>query len=181
METYSIVRLFRDDLYNIVDHIVALSVDDRYLRFCYNISNDQIMKYVEKTTSTVNTKELADFWFGVKLDDKLVATIHISIDGRSAEFAFTTDIDHRGKKLGQLLFARGYQLVTEYNIYTIYMQCLTQNQAMRHIAKKFGLSVISHGPDLEASINIDYPVPFARIDEVKMSIVDKGLNSIVKF
>lgn len=106
----------------------------------------------------------------------LVATLHIATNGDVAEFAFTTDIEYRSQKLGQLLFARGYQLVTEFKINRIYMVCLSKNSAMRHIAKKFGMSVMTQGTDSEASVNIQYPVPLSRLNEVKMCIIDKDLG-----
>ena len=57
------------------------------------------------------------------------------------------------------------------------MQCLSQNAPMRHIAKKFGLSVMTHGTDVEASVEIQYPVPLSRLQEVKMCLIDMSIGS----
>lgn len=175
IEDYSLVRLFDDSAPQIVEHILGLDSHDLYLRFGYNITPDQAGRYVKKSFETVNTRQRADFWFGIKLGDELVATLHVSTVDDTAEFAFTTATAHRGRKLGQLLFARGYQLVTEYSITRIYMVCLTQNQAMRHIAKKFGLAVMTQGTESEGSVNIQYPVSLRQVDKIKHSIVDKNL------
>lgn len=174
-EDYSLVRLFDASAMQIVQHILELSADDLYLRFGYHITPERVELYVKKSFETVNTRGRADFWFGIKQGDDLVATLHVCTVDDTAEFAFTTATAHRGRKLGQLLFARGYQLVTEYSITRIYMVCLTQNQAIRHIAKKFGLAVMTHGTECEGSVNIQYPVSLKQVNQIKHSIVDKNL------
>jgi hypothetical protein len=171
---YSLIRLF--DAEPIINHIMSLNDDDRYLRFGYMPSNDMIRSYVNKSITGTNTKTKADFWFGIATQhSELVATAHIVVRDDVAEFAFTTDDKYRGKKLGQLLFARGYQLVVEYQVKNIYLCMLSKNKSMQHIAKKFGMSVLTEGTDSEASVNISYPVPLSRLDEVKMSCIDKNL------
>ena len=170
-ENYSLIRLFRDHAAEIDKHINSLSSDDIYLRFGYNASKENIWKYVTESF------EANSFWFGIYDCGILIGTIHIAIteDKTVAEFAFSVDEAYRGQKLGQLLFARGYQLVTEYKIDRIYMACLSKNSAMRAIAKKFGMSVMTYGPDAEASVTIQYPVPLSKINEVKMCCIDKQI------
>jgi RimJ/RimL family protein N-acetyltransferase len=173
-ENFSLIRLF--DVGPISTHIISLSPEDRYLRFGYTPSDEKITDYVIHSMGGVNVRERADFWFGIANNfGDLIATAHIAIREDVAEFAFTTDTKYRGKKLGQMLFARAYQLVTEYQIGSIYLACLTKNTAMRHIAKKFGMCVMTHGTDSESSVNIAYPVPLNRVSEVKMSCIDKNL------
>lgn len=174
-DDYSLVRLFDTSAEYIINHIDQLNERDRYLRFGYIPSRQLITEYVNQSLATVNTRQRADFWFGIKQGAELVATLHVSIQDDVAEFAFSTAEDHRGKKLGQLLFARGYQLVTEYSIAQIYLMCLTQNAAIRHIARKFGLAVMTHGSESEGSVNIQYPISIKQVDKVKHSIVDKNL------
>lgn len=174
-QEYSLVRLFSDSAPQIIDHIYLLNKEDRYLRFAYPASDENISTYVHRSISTVNSREVANFWFGIKQGEVLVATLHLSTFQDGAEFAFTTHAEHRGRKLGQLLFARGYQLVTEFSITKIYMNCLSSNAAMRHIAKKFGLAVMTQGPDCEASVSIQYPVPLKRVSEVTRTVIDKNL------
>jgi RimJ/RimL family protein N-acetyltransferase len=176
-QDYSLVRLFNDEdtINDIVNHIIDLPLSDRYLRFGYNAPLEQIQKYVATSISTTNSRKISDFWFGIKSYDILIGTMHVSISDDVAELAFTVSADYRGKKLGQLLFARGYQLVCEFQVSKIFMVCLSQNSAMRHIAKKFGMSVLTHGTDSEASVNISYPVPLSRVNEVTMSCIDKNL------
>ena len=171
---YSLVRLFSRDRDQIVEHIWQLSDDDLYLRFGHPVKESHITKYVGTTTQESAIQD--NFWWGILDEGKLIATIHVAARDDVAEFAFTTDANYRGQKLGQLLFARGYQLITERKITRIYMACLSQNAAIRHIAKKFGMSVMTYGSDAEASVTIQYPVPLSRLHEVKNCFIDKAIG-----
>jgi len=171
---YSLIRMFQKDASQIIDHIKVLPKNDQYLRFGYSIKEEQIEFYVDN--SLEDTVLQKNFWWGIYDEEKLVATIHVAISDDVAEFAFTTDVNYRGQKLGQLLFARGFQCVCERQITRIYMACLSENIAIRKIASKFGLSVMTYGPDAEASVTIQYPVPLSRLNEVKMCIIDKSIG-----
>jgi RimJ/RimL family protein N-acetyltransferase len=177
VKDYSLIRLRSDRVPDVVHHINSLPADDLYLRFGHQVKHEYIVSYVLRTLedNEANSSQ-RNFWYGIFDGSKLIATLHVALGDDIAEFAFTTDAEYRGQKIGQLLFARGYQLVTEFQITRIYMVCLTQNGPMKHIAKKFGMSVMTHGTDSEASINISYPVPLSRLNEVKMCIIDKGIG-----
>lgn len=177
VKDYSLIRLRPWYTEQIIHHITSLPPDDLYLRFGYHAKHEFITSYVSKTleANEANVSQ-QNFWYGIFDGEKLIATLHVAMGDDIAEFAFTTDSEYRGQKIGQLLFARGYQLVTEFQITRIYMVCLTQNGPMKHIAKKFGMSVMTHGTDSEASINISYPVPLSRLAEVKMCVIDKGIG-----
>lgn len=172
-----LVRLFPTSINWLLLHFLELSEDDRYLRFGFAIKDEQIKKYLESTlTNPSASRTDANFWFAIKIDNAICATLHIAIVGGKAEFAFTTNKEHRGKKLGQILFARGYQLINEYSIKVVTMQCLSVNAPMRHIARKFGMTVVTHGSDTDSIVNVQYPVPLSKIKEiVNAVIVDKDV------
>jgi len=174
-DPYSLIRIFDTSAEWVVTHINSLPDADKYLRFGFNAKEDQIRLYVEKSLITINTRTHADVWYAVKHEGEIVATLHIAIRKDMAEFAFTTLPDHRNKGLGQLLFGRGFQLVSEFSITKIYMYMLSTNGAMKHIARKFGLAVVTEGPESECSIQIQYPVPLSRVEEVKYSMIDKTM------
>jgi RimJ/RimL family protein N-acetyltransferase len=178
MRCYSLVRLFPTSAVTLCRHIIELSDEDIYLRFGYRPSNEKIGAYITNSLNTVNTPTHGDFWFGIEQDFDLVATIHVIIRGDTCEFAFTTHKDHRGMKLGQLLFARGYQLATEYGIKKIELQYLSSNAPMRHIAQKFGLKVVRSGVDSDASIDIEYPVPMEKLESMRMTIEETKKHAI---
>lgn len=172
---YSLIRVFDTSAEWVIHHITSLPESDIYLRFGFQANENQIRKYVEKSLSTETTRTNADMWYAIKYDGEIVATLHVAIRDDLAEFAFTTSPEHRNKGLGQMLFARGFQLVTEFSISKIYMFMLSKNSAMKHIAKKFGLAVVTEGTDAECSIQISYPVPLSRVAEVKYQMIDKTM------
>lgn len=172
---YSLIRIFDTSAEWVVHHIISLPTDDKYLRFGFQANDNQIRKYVETSLQTETTRTNADIWYAIKYDEEIVATLHVAIRDDMAEFAFTTSPEHRNKGLGQTLFGRGFQLVCEWSITKIYILFLTQNGAMRNIAKKFGLAVVTEGAESEGSISIQYPVPLSRIAEVKYQMIDKGM------
>lgn len=170
MNEYSLIRLFPSSSEEIISHFLDMSINDRYLRFGYSASDENIKNYIRASLEAPRST-----WYGIKIGDCLVATIHISMVENIAEFAFTTCEHHRGKKLGQLLFARGYQMVTEHQIDRIYLCMLSKNKAMIRIAKKFGMNVMIHGVESEASITIECPVPLSKFKEVKYTLIDSSL------
>ena len=172
---YSLIRVFDTSAEWVIHHIANLPESDVYLRFGFQANENQIRKYVEKSLQTETTRTNADMWYAIKYDGEIVATLHVAIRDDLAEFAFTTSPEHRNKGLGQLLFGRGFQLVSEFSISKIYMMFLTRNQPMRHIAKKFGLAVVTEGTDSESSIQISYPVPLSKVSEVQHSLMDKSM------
>lgn len=172
---YSLIRIFDTSAEWVIYHINGLPTQDKYLRFGSAVDENRIRRYVEDCFTCETTRTNADVWYAIKHDSEIVATLHVAIRGDLAEFAFTTSPDHRNKGLGQMLFARGFQLVTEFSITKIYMFMLSQNSPMKHIAKKFGLAVVTEGPEAECSIQISYPVPLNRVAEVKYQMIDKGM------
>lgn len=172
---YSLIRIFDTSAEWVIHHINSLPADDKYLRFGFPANENQIRKYVETSLSTETTRTNADMWYAIKCEGEIVATLHVAIRDDLAEFAFTTSPEHRNQGLGQLLFGRGLQLVTEFSITKVYLMFLTKNSPMRHIAKKFGLAVVTEGSDSEGSITIQYPVPLSRVAEVKYQLIDKTM------
>ena len=170
---YSLIRIFDTSAEWVIQHIDSLPDEDKYLRFGRVASEDNIRKYVESSLATDNSRTHSDFWYAVKHDGEIIATLHIAIRNEVAEFGFTTSPAYRNQGIGQMLFGRGFQLVTEYSINRIYFFMLTSNKPMRHIAKKYGFAVVIDGSDAESSLEIQYPVPLSRIEEVKYYLWDK--------
>ena len=166
-----ILKFDSSHINDIIVHFLSLSAQDRYLRFAHSPTDEQIRRYISES---IVKKD--DHWFGCLYQGKIVGSIHVSIGSGVAEFGLTTDPIYRGQKIGQRLFGCGYELVISQGIEQIYLACLSTNRPMRHIAKKFGLAVISHGPETEASVTISYPVPLNRINEIKASIIDKNIG-----
>jgi RimJ/RimL family protein N-acetyltransferase len=164
---YSLVRLFETSAEFLIDHFNRLDEHDIRLRFGFLAGKNAITSYVKKTIKPTGERTEENLWFAIKKDKEIVATLHVALYDERAEFGFTVLKDHRGKKLGQLLFARGYQVVTERSIDKIHMTCLSENKAIQHIAKKFGMEMHSMRGESESVIEIQYPVPLTQVDDIR--------------
>lgn len=159
----------------LVKHLTSMPKEDKYLRFGYAISDEQIAKYVERSFDFDH--EISQ-WFGIFSDeDELIATIHvIMVTSKKAEMGCSVDQNHRKKGIGQILFDRGLIWARAHGAKTIYMQCLSQNVAIQKIAKKNGMLVATLGYD-EKEGKLEFPVtdvtaPYTDIVYDRIAAVD---------
>jgi hypothetical protein len=182
--------LFGAEASLIIEHLIQMDSESKRLRFGYIPSNDAIVKYV--TTSFAHKNSA---WYGYLIEGKCIGAIHVFVDGDTSEFGISLDINYRGKKLSNALFDRAMIYIKAQGVKTVTMQCLSENAAMKHIARKHGMSVITLGPgENSATVNIEPSNQmFASIEDAKLdmlSLVDanvrnqiwlfKSLNSIFK-
>ena len=155
------IKLYKHNIPAIVDHFTRLSMEDRRLRFGYCPTDELIEKYVQ------NAFTEKDSWFGCLGDrGEIVATSHISVlpDGE-AEFGLSIDKEFRGKGLGNQLFERAVSACKVKGITGIFMQCLSENMAMRHMASKNRMSIVTRGGESEAHATLRYQPFTGAIEE----------------
>lgn len=161
--TFKIFQASESDHYeSIRNHIKTLDKDDRYLRFGYSPANDRIDHYV---SSTVDSDK--SIWILVENDGILIGTLHIALGDNAAEFGLTVSKESRGMGVGKLMFSSAYIIIIEKGISQILLYCLSQNKAIQKIARSFGLQIITCGPDAEATVTIQYPVPLHEMKNLK--------------
>ena len=125
----------------VINHLLSLDLEDLRLRFGYMPTEYVIEKYVTDSWTKKSGR-----WFGVydAEHDGLIATLHIAIiDQDSAEFGFTVSKDQRKKGIGDTLFKRGVLWATARNKNNIFMHCLSENQAIKKIAKNNSMHVVT--------------------------------------
>ncbi len=138
----------------LMQHFLALTSRDRYLRFGYAIGDEQIQIYIDQ----INFDQ--DEIFGIfnhKLE--LIAVAHIGIsrmpeDTRQAEFGVSVVPKAQGKGFGYRLFQRAVLFARNHGIQTLTLQCLSENGAMMHIVRKAGMTVQSNHGETMASLKI---------------------------
>jgi GNAT superfamily N-acetyltransferase len=133
------LQLFTEhDRAQILDHLLRLSVTDRYLRFCSPLSDDAIRAYVNRLDLTGK-----DHVFAIRDDQlKIVALLHAAPSSEdSVEFALSVDEDKRKEGLGDKLFERGLQWCETHGVKRIYMQCLATNNAIKAMARKRDMKI----------------------------------------
>jgi RimJ/RimL family protein N-acetyltransferase len=178
----------------IAKHLLELEESDRYLRFGYYATDEQINRYVEG----LNFKR--DDIYGIfnrKLD--LIAMAHVAMDdtpetsslddltkfmaSKHAEFGVSVLKAARGRGYGALLFDRAITHARNEGRDTMYIHALTENTAMLKIARKAGATVERSGSESDAYLKLPEATLRTRLTEIvedQMAEFDYGFKQQAK-
>ena len=143
----------------ILNHLMALSDSDRYLRFGYQISPENLGSYVQGLDFE------RDEIFGVfnrRLN--IVALAHLAYPSPSpvgsascaqaAEFGGSVLAHSRGRGYGARLFDHAMLHARNRGLRSIYIHALSENAAMLRIAHNAGAAVQRDGSESEAYLSL---------------------------
>lgn len=163
----------------IAAHLLALSEEDRYLRFGYNASDQQVQSYIDALDF-----ERDDFYgiFNRNLD--LLAVAHIAFttgldQQRHAEFGVSVNKAARHRGYGSRLFERAALRARNESVAIMHINALSQNSAMLKIARKAGALVENYGSDSEAHLKLPHATLSSRLSEMMeshMAHIDYGIK-----
>ncbi len=162
----------------IAQHIIALPAPDRYLRFGYVATDEQVQKYVDG----LNFKR--DEIYGIfNRRLQLIAMAHLAISSdpknpNCAEFGVSVSADARGKGLGTRLFERAILNARAENIDMIFIHALSENAAMLKIARKAGAVVENFGGEVEAHLQLPSQDFTDRVENAVKDAVENGLGEL---
>ena len=153
----------------IATHLMALDRDDRYLRFGYLATDEQIGRYVDGLDFE------RDDIFGIynrKLE--LIAVAHLAFsqqpEHRScAEFGVSVLKKARGRGYGSRLFERAVIHARNEGVNLMFIHALTENTAMLKIARNAGATLERAGAETDAYLRL----PPATLDSRMSEIVDE--------
>jgi GNAT superfamily N-acetyltransferase len=158
--------LGKRDRRRMLRHFLALDEGDRLLRFGTVLPDEQVRAYVEKIDFS------RDIVFGVvSRGFQLVGVGHLAFappqPGRAAttdkvrvaEFGVSVSKQARGQGVGSRLFERAAIHCRNNDIDTLYMQCLSSNRTMMHIAKKAGMEIKREYGEADAYLHLPPPSP----------------------
>lgn len=149
-------KLKARDVNLIVVHLTGLKGDDRRLRFGGVVTDEYIIDYVEKSFLEGNSQ-----WFGIDhINGHIVAACHASIDEGNAELGCSVNPDYRNQGFAQLMFDRAVTWLRTKDITEVYMHCLSENGAMKHIARKNEMTVVSEQGETDATVEVKPASPF---------------------
>src|SRR3989344_3082064 len=161
----------------ILAHLLDLDERDRYLRFGYKATTEQIQQYV----ASIDFKR--DEVFGI-FNSKLhlVAVAHLaampgkgpagdgSSRGRAMEFGVSVLPAGRGKGLGLRLFVHAMMHARNQHASHMMIHALSENGPMLRIAAKAGAVIERDGPDAEAWLKLPPDTVGTHIDSSLQSI-----------
>jgi GNAT superfamily N-acetyltransferase len=141
-------------------HLLSLDAQDRYLRFGYPATDEQIERYV------LGLNFDRDEIFGVfnrRLELVAMAHLAYSVDPQwatCAEFGVSVSSRQRGKGLGAKLFQHAVMHARNQGVSLLFIHALSENVAMLKIARHAGARVERDGSESEAYLT----VPAATLD-----------------
>ena len=141
----------------LVEHLLELSEHDRYLRFGYQASDEQVRRYVALLDFE------RDVVFGIfNRDLRLLAMAHVAFSDindcqNCAEFGVSVALPGRGRGYGALLFERAVTLARNRNVHMMFIHALSENAAMLRIARNAGATVCREGSESEAHLELSPP------------------------
>lgn len=142
----------------ILAHLLALDMNDRYLRFGYAAADDQIRRYVERIAFE------RDEIFGVfnrRLE--LIALAHLAYEPSvdtdpdrpsAAEFGVSVAVRGRARGYGARLFDHAVLRARNRRVDTIVIHALSENVAMLKIVRNAGATIERTGIDSEAHLRL---------------------------
>lgn len=164
--TVPVKELSERDRRRILRHFLALDNSDRLLRFGSILRDEQVTAYVDKIDFT------HDIVFGVVNNMfQVVGVAHLAFmpaestlqrpgattKERVAEFGVSVSKSARGKGVGSRLFERAAIHCRNTDIDTLYMQCLSSNKTMMHLARKAGMEIKRDHSETDAYLHLPPP------------------------
>lgn len=138
----------------VIEHLTNLQDEDRRLRFGGVVTDEYIITYVENSWYNEYSQ-----WFGCTSRGHLISACHVSIHNGEAELGCSVSKLFRGHGLAQAMFDRAITYLRAHGITNVYMHCLTENEVMRHIARKNDMTIVSCCGETDAKVEVDPPTP----------------------
>ena len=139
----------------ILTHLLSLEQQDRYLRFGYAATNEQIGRYVEG----LNFER--DEVFGIfNRDLKLIALAHLAFPDagvsapQAAEFGGSVVSKARGRGYGGRLFEHAMLHARNRGFGMLFIHALSENTTMLRIARRAGAKVERAGSESDAYLQL---------------------------
>ena len=155
----------------IAAHLVALDEHDRYLRFGYSATDEQIQRYAESLDFD------RDDIFGIynrKLE--LIAMAHLAFMREAgapagAEFGVSVLKKARGRGFGGRLFERAVMHARNEGVELLFIHALSENTAMIKIARNAGATLERAGSETDAYLRL----PPATLDSRMSEMVEEQM------
>lgn len=153
----------------ILAHLLALSPEDRHLRFGYPASDEQIERYVDRFD------EDRDELFGIfNRRLQIIAMAHLAygppVQGAQnadmAEFGVSVLASARGHGMGARLFDTACLHARNRGVQRLFIHALSENTAMLRIARNAGASVERDGSESEAWLQLPPETVGSHLDEM---------------
>jgi ribosomal protein S18 acetylase RimI-like enzyme len=152
----------------IAQHLLELPEPDRYLRFGYMASDDQIMKYVQQID--FDRDEVLGI-FNRRL--RLLAMAHLAYQAADsgqtascAEFGVSVAAHARGRGYGKRLFDLAALHARNRGVETLLIHALSENTAMLRIVRNAGAEVVREGSESQALLKLPADTLASQVEQI---------------
>ena len=158
----------------IAAHLKSLGTQDRYLRFGYPATDEQIDGYVAQLDF------VRDDIYGVfnrRLQIVSMAHLAFSVDPQwatCAEFGVSVDLKMRGRGLGARMFDRAMTHARNEGVSLMFIHALSENTPMLKIARKAGARVERDGSESDAYLSLQP----ANMDSQVNEFLEQGMADL---
>lgn len=143
-------------------HLKGLDPESKTLRFGYAVSDQNIDIFCDRVES--HTAE--HILFCVENDFlEFIGIGHVAIENGQMELAFSVLKEYQHQGIGQALMERCIQWCRTRNILEGSMICLSQNQAIKHICRKYGIVMENEHGETTATVKLPRADLFTYIGE----------------
>ncbi|MES2535259.1 MAG: GNAT family N-acetyltransferase [Pseudomonadota bacterium] len=169
-----IKELAERDRRRLLMHFLSLDEKDRLLRFGTVLPDEAVTRYVQMLNFARDTvfgvydgkfKLIAVGHLAFAPREALPAVTHATLKERVAEFGVSVSTSARGMGIGSRLFERAAMHCRNADVDTLYMHCLSSNQAMIHIAQKAGMTIHRDYGESDAYLRLDPASPASMMKE----------------
>lgn len=155
-------------------HFAALEPIDLRMRFGRQPSSEWLRLYVEGIDFQRDTL------LGVRgAEGRLDGVAHVALFDGAAELGLSVVPAMRRRGIASALFDRGALHARNRGVVELFMHCLSENEAMRRIARKAGMRILVEGVDTDAWIELPPPTPFSYGEEAMarhLTLVDMAMH-----
>lgn len=154
------ITLGESDRAALTEHFLALDSEDRRLRFGASISETAIRSLDERIDFG------RDAIFAIAGEDLcLVAVVHVAHYEGRAELGLSVLSGHRGRGLGNALFARAVMHLRNRGIREVFVHCLAENGAMMRLARRNRMRLARGGGEADATLVLAPATPDSLLAE----------------
>lgn len=169
-------ELRSDERPQLLTHLLALSAEDRRLRFGQTLPDDGVRYYADGI-------DLSRDVVFVVTDDNLaiVGTAHLAREDGHAQLGVSVLSPNRGQGIGEALLERCAARARNWGVRALFMNCLVENAAMMHLARKQGLKIVVSGAEAETFVRLpqaDLTSLAAEVAAEHVGLFDHALKSV---
>jgi GNAT superfamily N-acetyltransferase len=155
-------------------HLLALSAEDRRLRFGHAISDASIARYVR------NLRFVRDAAFGAFDDtNRLLGFGHLAFGSDGAEFAISVDQSARAQGIGLALLKRASVHARNRGCELLAMLYMTENASLASLARRAGMQIACDPIECRAYIGLKPPTARSLLAEAwreSLAALDLGFR-----